>query len=71
MQMQPVKSTQIESVGYDPANKILAVKFARGATYHYSNVAPEVHAEMLKAESIGKFFGAKIKGVYPFEKQAA
>ena len=61
--LSPVKSSQIESIGYDPATKTLACKFSRGAghVYHYHDVTPEMHAKFLAAESIGKFFGQHIK----------
>lgn len=60
--MREVKSSQVHSVGYHPETKTLAVRFSNGSTYHYANVAPEVHASMLKAESLGKFLSARIKG---------
>lgn len=67
--LQPVKSNQVKAVGYDDATQTLAVTFTRGAgaIYHYPNVKPEVYAEFIKAESIGKFFGAHIQGL-AFEK---
>jgi hypothetical protein len=66
--LSPIESSQLESVGYDPASKTLAIKFKRGATYEYANVPPEVHAGLTGAESAGKFFGASIKGKYDFTK---
>lgn len=68
MQMQQVKSTQIESVGYDVAKKKLRVKFQRGAMYEYSDVPAETYTQFTAAESAGKFFGAQIKGKFPFER---
>lgn len=67
--MTPVDSNQVGAVGYDPETKTLAVTFKRGAgaIYHYPNVEPEQHAAFLKAESIGKHFGAHIQGL-PFKK---
>lgn len=67
--MTPVSSNQVKAIGYDPATKILAVTFTRGAgaIYHYPNVEPEQHAAFIGAESIGKHFGAHIQGL-PFDK---
>lgn len=67
--MTPVKSSQVALVGYDAASKTLAVKFAHGAgaEYRYPNVEPQVHADFMAAESIGKFFGQHIKPL-PFTK---
>jgi len=68
----PVTSNQVKAIGYDPATETLAVTFTRGpgTVYHYPGVKPETHANFLKAESIGKFFGAHIKAL-PFEKFSA
>ena len=69
--MQPVKSSQIDSVGYDPATKTLAVKFLTGGIYHYANVEPEAFDALKSADSIGKHFGQHIRGnsdKYPHTK---
>lgn len=70
--LSPVKSGQVKAIGYDPATETLAVSFngGPGSIYHYPGVKAETYAEFLKAESIGKFFGAHIKAL-PFEKFAA
>jgi hypothetical protein len=70
MTMSPIKSSQIEAVGYDAASKTLAVKFVRGTTYSYRDVPAETYTQMMAAESIGKFFGQNIKNL-PFEKYEA
>ena len=62
MNMQEVKSSNISKVGYDAAEKIMAIQFSSGAIYHYRNVTPDVHEAMLKADSIGKHFAMNIKG---------
>lgn len=69
MKMQPVTSSQVESIGYDAATKVLAVKFKSGM-YEYDGVPPEVHDGILKAESVGKFLGAHVKGKFQFRKVA-
>ncbi len=69
--MDPVESSQIAAIGYDPATKTLAVQFKHGAgaIYHYPNFEPETFEALRAAESPGKFFGQHIKGL-PFEKYA-
>src|SRR4051812_34753451 len=69
IQLQPVTSSQVKAIGYDPETKTLAVQFARGtgAIYHYPDVEPETHQAFIGAESIGVFFGKHIKAL-PFEK---
>ncbi|MGJ7553062.1 KTSC domain-containing protein [Variovorax sp. RB3P1] len=61
--MQPVKSSQLSSIGYDAASKTLAATFARGpgAVYQYPNVDAKVYADLMAADSIGSFFGKHIK----------
>jgi len=64
--MIPVESSQIQSIGYDPATKTLLVNFKRGGIYSYAGVPQEVFDAFLAAESKGKFLGREIKGKYPF-----
>ena len=61
--MQPVQSSQIASIGHDPATNTLAVVFKHGAgaIYHYPGVTAEQHAAFVGAESIGVHFGKHIK----------
>lgn len=68
MERQPVRSTDIASVGYDADARQLAVEFKRspGKVYLYEDVPESVHAEFMRAHSLGKFFHANIKGKYTF-----
>lgn len=54
MERQPVKSSFIASVGYDPAAKMLEVQFINGKVYQYFDISPETFAELQSSESIGK-----------------
>ena len=67
MEMKPVKSSQIHSVGHDPATKTLAVRFYAkgepGPVYHYPEVTAEQHTAFLGAESIGKHFHANFRSL--------
>ena len=58
-----VESSQVKSIGYDPATQTLAVQFKHGsgAIYHYPDVTADQHQAFLKAESIGAHFGRHIK----------
>ena len=62
-----VKSSQIHSIGYDPVNQTLAVRFKDRATgaptslYHYSGVTPANFETLKNAESIGSHFYQNIK----------
>ena len=70
--LHPVKSSQVQSIGFDEATGTLAVKFTRGAgaTYHYPGVTKETFEKFRAADSIGTFFGKHIKPL-PFKKIAA
>lgn len=62
MNMEPVTSGHIESVGYDSQLRVLRVQFKHGRTVDYRDVPPEIHESMMAAESVGKFLNANIKG---------
>lgn len=69
--LQPVQSSMLAAVGYDEANKTLAVTFTsgkKGIVYRYAGVSPEVYEEMKLAKSIGTFFGQRIRGKYETTK---
>lgn len=67
MKMQPVKSSNVVSVGYDPATKTMAVEFNSG-TYHYHGVSADLHSRMLAAESIGGFHSKYVRGKFNHTK---
>lgn len=82
MNRTPVKSSQIASIGYDAATQTLAVEFwnkdgaphggdVPGAVYHYEGVPAEAHAALIAAESVGKHFGAHIRGKFKHAVQEA
>ena len=68
MEMIPVVSSNVESVGYDEDTEILRVKFLTGAIYEYKNV-PLMEFEQLKnASSVGSYLNRNIAKNYPYEK---
>lgn len=70
MDMQPVKSSLIAKVGYDGPTKTLAVEFAKGDVYHYTDVTPKQFADLQGAKSIGAHFGEHIRAKHKFTKQS-
>lgn len=58
-----VESSSIDSVGYE--DEVLEVRFKNGGLYRYFGVPPEVCFDLLKADSIGRFFNRRIRGSYP------
>ena len=65
-----VKSSNLVSVGYDSASRILEIEFGGGSVYRYSGVPPEEHKGLMGASSHGKYFAAHIKGVYRYTRVA-
>jgi hypothetical protein len=72
MKFVPVASSNLESVGYDPDTKTLAVKF-KGSDHHYeySGVEPHHHDNLRAAQSPGGYLNGQIKGRYPHKKVEA
>src|SRR5215468_2070952 len=59
----PVESSMIQAVGYDPKTRILEVVFNSGQTYCYEDVPPEVHQELMAADSKGQYMRAAIAAI--------
>lgn len=59
----PVDSSNVRSIGYDPATQELHVEFhsTPGTVYVYSGVPPEKHAALMAAESKGSALHTTIK----------
>jgi len=69
--MTPVQSSSLESIGYDHRTRQLTVKFRNGGVYHYENVAPQHHARLMGAESVGRYFMEHIRGSHRAKKADA
>jgi hypothetical protein len=67
----PVSSSNTESVGYDPENKALEVKYKNGL-YVYHDVTPDKYQALLSTiragESVGKHLNLHIKGSHRHTK---
>lgn len=71
IQFTPVNSSQISGYHYNAQLQTLSIRFNRGGVYEYSNVPPEVSAQVFNAVSVGSEFSRVIKtnpGKYPFRK---
>lgn len=69
MERKAVDSSNIVSIGYDPATKVLEVEFHYGgAIYQYFEVPQEIYDGLMAAESQGKFLNASVKGTYEYER---
>lgn len=71
IQLEPVKSSQVEAIGYDAPTKTMRVRFKAGDTYDYQNVSGQIHAQIVSAPSIGRAINQTLKKnpkAYPFRK---
>ena len=64
MDMIPVSSSDIASVGYE--NGTLYIRFNSGGLYKYSNVPESAYHGLMLASSHGKYFHAYIKNSYSY-----
>lgn len=53
-----VKSSNVESIAHH--DNTLQVTFKNGKTYNYHGVSKDIHEELMKAESVGKFLNQHI-----------
>lgn len=60
--MTPVKSSNLDAVGY--RNSTLFLRFKSGALYTYDDVPEEVYKAALAAESPGNWFRSNVMGRY-------
>jgi hypothetical protein len=71
MKRQHVQSSALESVGYDPENKILELEFRdSGGVWQYFKLPATVYKKFIRAPSLGNYFVTKIKGKYQEMKVA-
>lgn len=66
--MIPVSSSNIESLGYDDQNGIVYVRFMNGTLYIYKGVPKHEFDGLLNAPSIGSYLHRNFKNVYPYER---
>ena len=64
MRRQPVSSSTLRSVGYDPRSRILEIEFHSGAIYQYLDVPGAVFEALLAQDSLGAYFNAEIRDAY-------
>lgn len=66
MKLRKVKSSNIESVGYE--NENLYIQYQSGAIYKYKNVPKVIYESLIDSDSKGRFMNSKIKNKYLFER---
>jgi len=66
MQRQQVKSSALQSVGYNSKTNTLELEFKENSgVWKYFNVKPNMYKKFISSPSLGNFFVTKIKGKYP------
>ncbi len=68
MKMIPVESSNLREVGYDPERREMRVVFKSGAVHDHVDVPPEEYAGLMSADSHGKRYNERIKGIYTGRK---
>ena len=68
MLRRSVQSSDLRSVGYDPANSVLEIEFNSGGVYQYFNVPSNVYQALMSASSHGTYFHANIKDRYRYSR---
>lgn len=64
LKLNPVKSSNVDAVGYDAASQTLQVRFKGGKTYDYAGVPAAVNTALNQAESVGRFIAANVVGKF-------
>jgi len=64
MDREPVSSSNLVSVGYEPDAETLEIEFKNGRVYQYYNFPQFMFDRLMQAPSIGIFFNAEVRGAY-------
>ena len=64
MDREPVVSSTVLSIGYEPTSSTLEVEFKNGV-YQYYNVPEPIYQQLMAADSKGQFLHVYIKPAYP------
>ena len=64
----PVASSNIASIGYDPESETLEVEFTNGSIYQYFNVPFGLNEQLMVAPSKGQFLNVYIRNGYPYSR---
>jgi len=65
---QLVSSSKLQSVGYDPQNRILEIAFHGNGVYQYEDVSQDINTELMAAPSKGRYFAERIRDRYAWRR---
>ena len=69
MERNPVKSSNIKSVGYDSRTKVMEIEYNNGGVYEYHGFLPDHHAKLMAADSIGGHVANHVRGKFETKKK--
>ena len=61
MQYIAVNSTHLAAVAYDEHTSRLVIRFHKGGEFEYAAVPLQIYRDLLRADSIGRYFTEHIK----------
>jgi hypothetical protein len=64
MKRKQVDSSMLASVGYEPKSETLELEFNSSAIWQYYGFSKTDYKELIKSESLGRYFLHYIKGQY-------
>ena len=59
---EPVSSSLLRSVGYDPDQQLLEIELQDGNIYQYTDVPEQTYHGLMAADSHGRYFNHHIRG---------
>jgi hypothetical protein len=65
---EPVSSSSIQSVGYDPQRHILEIAFHGDGVYQYEDVSQDTYTGLLAAPSKGQYFAERVRDHYAWRR---
>jgi hypothetical protein len=68
MERYNVASSNVRSIGYDPASGTLEVEFVVGTIYQYYGVPQNIYDLLMHEASKGRFLNTYVKNQYPFSR---
>lgn len=68
MDMRPVVSSNLASVGYDADAEVLRIQFLSGRIYEYLDVPPSVYEGLMNARFKGRYFYTVVRFEYRYRQ---
>ena len=68
LEREPVRSSNLTSVGYDGQRRVLEIEFRSGGIYRYLDVPKETHTGLMASDSKGRYFAAHIRNQFRHER---